>query len=164
MARNNKKDKELKKLNRYFVVTKVFLAITPFICYIYIALKGMMVNLSFQNVLQQEPSITVIFLIAMMNPYIAYIIHLMQKHLEQGDIRFAGINMILLLIAEMLTMNVFYFVMLLYVFYRAVQFYNINILKTLKKATIKQTFFYGGGSMLVMLISCISLFATIKLR
>lgn len=164
MARNNKKIKELKKLNRYFVITKVFLAITPFICYLYIALRGIMVNLSFQQVLQQEPSITIIFLIAMMNPYIAYIIHLMQKHLQQGDKKFACINMGLLLIAQILTLNVFYFVMLLYVFYRAIQFYDIEILKTLKKATIKQMFYCGGGSMLVMLISCISLFATIKLK
>ena len=164
MAHRSKRIQELKKLNRYFVITKVFLTITPVICYLYIALRGMMINLSFQDVLQNEPSIAVIFLIAMINPYIAYIIHLMQKHLEQGDVKFACINMGLLLIAEILTLNVFYFVMLLYVFYRAIQFYDIEILKTLKKATIKQTFFCGGGSMLVMLISCISLFSTIKLN
>lgn len=123
-----------------------------------------MVNQSCQYILEHEPSITVIFLIAMVNPYIDYIIHLMQKHLEQRNMKFACINMGLLLIAEMLMMNVFYFVMLLYVFYRAVQFYDIQIFKTLKMATIKQMFFCGGGSMLVMLISCISLFSTIKLR
>lgn len=164
MARRSKRTQELKKLNRYFVITKVFLAITPVICYLYIALRGMMINLSFQDVLQNEPSIAVIFLIAMINPYIAYIIHLIEKHLETGDIKFACINMGLLLIAEILTLNVFYFVMLLYVFYRAIQFYDIEILKTLKKATIKQMLFCGGGSMLVMLISCISLFSTIKLN
>lgn len=152
---------EYKRINRYFNITKVFLTITPFICYLYMTLR--VSNQSFQEVLSSDPSLTIIFLISMINPYIAYIVHLIEKHLKSNDMEFACINMILLLFAEILTMNMFYFLMLLFVFYRAVQFYHIDILNTLKKVTIKQIFLCGGGSMLVMLISCISLFSTIRL-
>ena len=31
-----------KKMDRYFNIVKVFLAITPIICYVYVTLRGMM--------------------------------------------------------------------------------------------------------------------------
>ena len=62
MARKKKIDLKLKKLNRYFMITKVFLALTPLICYLYISLKASMNAMSFQEVLSQDPSITVISL------------------------------------------------------------------------------------------------------
>lgn len=163
MARQKKENTGLKKLNRYFAIAKVFLAVTPLICYLYISLQGLMMNLSFQEVLVLNPSMTIVFLIAMINPYIAYLVQLIQKNLEKGNTRFACMNMALLLLAELLTMNAFYFIMLIYVFYRAIQYYNIPVVLTLKNSTIKQTLFDGGGSLLVMLVSCISLFATIRL-
>ena len=87
MARKKKIDLKLKKLNRYFMITKVFLALTPLICYLYISLKASMNAMSFQEVLSQDPSITVIFLIAMLNPYIAYLVQLIQKNLIKGNIK-----------------------------------------------------------------------------
>jgi phosphoglycerol transferase MdoB-like AlkP superfamily enzyme len=163
MARMKKQDKELQKMNRYFMIAKVFLAMTPLICYLYVSLKASMNGITFQQLLSQDPSTTVVFLIAMINPYIAYLVQLIQKNLIKGNTKFVCINMILLLVAQMLTMNLFYLMMLLYVFYRAIKYYNIPVLVTLKNSTIKQSFVNGGGSMLVMLVSCISLFATIRL-
>ena len=162
MARK-KEDKQLKKLNRYFIITKVFLAITPLICYLYVSLKAMLNSITFQEVLVKDPSMTIVFLIAMLNPYIAYLVQLIQKNLTKGNTQFAVINMGLLLVAEALTLNLFYFMMLLFVFYRAINYYNIQVFPTIKTSTIKQFFYNGGGSMLVMLVSCISLFATIRL-
>lgn len=150
-------------MNRYFLITKVFLAITPLICYFYVSLLAMGMNITFQETLVQDPNVTIIFLIAMVNPYVAYLIHLVQKKLEAGDHTYAAINMILLLIAQVLTMNVFYFVMLVYVFYHAVKYYHIDIKSVWKSTTIKQSFFCGGGSFFVMMISSICLFATIRL-
>lgn len=163
MARKKKIDIKLQKLNRYFMITKVFLVVTPLICYLYISLKASMNTMSFQEVLNKDASIAVIFLIAMLNPYIAYLVQLIQKNLTKGNIKFAIVNMVLLLTAQALTMNLFYFIMLLYVFYRAVQFYDIQVFKVIKSSTIKQVLYHGGGSLLVILISCISLFATIRL-
>lgn len=163
MARKRKKYEEYKKLNRTFMTAKVFLLITPLICYMYILLQSSMLSLNFQQVLVQNPQITIIFLISMINPYIAYLMKLIQKHLEQQDYQFSCMNMIVLLIAQILTMNIFYFLMLLYVFIRAIRYYDIQVLENLKKATIKQTLFDVGGSLFVMLVSFISLFSTIKL-
>lgn len=163
MARKKKNEKGLQRLNRYFMITKVFLAITPLICYLYISLKASMNAMTFQEILVKDPTITIVFLIAMLNPYIAYLVGLIQNNLTKGNTKFAIINMALLLVAQAITMNAFYFTMLLYVFYRAVRYYKIQVFPTIKSSTIKQTLYNGGGSLLVMLISCISLFATIRL-
>ena len=163
MARKKTKKTELQKLNRYFLITKAFLAITPLICYLYVSLIASMNAMTFQEVLSQNPSVTVLFLIAMMNPYVAYLVQLIQKYLEKGNHQFVVMNMFLLLVAEAITMNVFYMMMLLYTFYRAIKYYDIQVVNTFQSSTIKQAFYDGGGSLLVMLISCISLFATIRL-
>ena len=91
MARK-KEDKQLKKLNRYFMITKVFLAITPLICYLYVSLKAMLNSITFQEVLVKDPSMTIVFLIAMLNPYIAYLVQLIQKNLTKGNTQFAVIT------------------------------------------------------------------------
>ncbi len=152
-----------KKLNRYFTIAKVFLAITPLLCYLYVSLKASMFGITFQQLLVQDPGTTVIFLIAMLNPYIAYLVQIVQKKLEDGNNKYACINMGLLLFAQALTMNVFYFMILAYVFYCAKKYYNLEILSTMKKVSIKQSFLFGGGSMIVIGFSAISLFATIRL-
>ncbi len=163
MARKSKNNKEYQKLNKYFMIAKVFLLATPLICYFYILLQSSILGSSFQEILVQNPQVTIIFLIAMINPYIAYIVKLIQKHLEQKDYQFSCLNMAILLVAQILTFNVFYFFMLLYVFIRAIRYYDIQLLNNLRKITIKQTLFNGGGSLFVLLISGISLFSTIKL-
>ena len=83
--------------------------------------------------------------------------------LENKDYNYACLNMGLLLIAQLLTLNMFYFMMLAYVFYCAKKYYHLEILSTIKKVTFKQSFFFGGGSMIVMGMSAICLFATLRL-
>lgn len=58
-------------MNRTFLVAKVFLAITPIIACCYISMMTMSSGIRFQDVLVKEPSVTIVFLIAMLNPYIA---------------------------------------------------------------------------------------------
>ena len=163
MSKKIKNEKALKGLNRYFTIAKVFLAITPFVGYLYLSLRASMLSITLQEVLTKEPSVTIIFLIAMLNPYIAYLMDLVQKKLQQGDVKFACINMVALLLSQAITMNLFYFIMLAVVFYKAIKFYQIDILDTIKQFTIKQSFRLGGGSFIVIAFSSICLFATIRL-
>lgn len=163
MSKNIKYDKASKKMNRYFTIAKVFLAITPFIGYLYLSLRASSMSITLQEVLTKEPSVAIIFLMAMLNPYIAYLLDLMQKKLQQDEHQFACINMVLLLISQAIVMNSFYFMMLAIVFYKAIKFYDIEIFKTIKQFTIKQSLLLGGGSFIVMFFSSVCLFATLRL-
>lgn len=151
------------RLHRYFLILKVFLALTPVLCYLYVSMLGVMNNMSFQQVLQQTPSITVVFLITMVNPYVAFLVQLVERKLAIGDRQFACCNMLLLLLAQLLTLNLIYFTMLAFVCYQAIRCYKIQLFPTIKGMGVKLLFFHGGGSMLVMMISCVCLFATIRL-
>lgn len=157
------KTKSSNHMHRMFTIAKIFLACTPIIAYFYVSMMSSSMQLTFQEVLTQNPSITIVFLIAMMNPYIAYLLNLVEKKLENQDTAFACINMILLLIAQLLTLNVFYFVMLLFVFYKAMHYYQIDIKSTIQSMNIKQSLWNGGGSFLVMMVSSVCLFATMRL-
>ncbi|MEG1462257.1 hypothetical protein [Anaerorhabdus sp.] len=152
-----------KGMHRYFLITELFLAITPIICYFYVSMLALNLHVTFQDMLVKDPNITIIFLIAMINPYIAYLIHLIYKKLETKDTTFVLINMFFLLIAQLLTMNVFYFMMLLYVFYKAINYYHVDVKKAWKSITIKQSFYCGGGSFLVIMLSSVCLYSTIRL-
>lgn len=166
MAKNIRKVQHIKaekRMERYFLITKVFLALTPVICYFYVSLRGMMQGIGFQEVLETQPNMTIVFLIAMLNPYVAYLLHLIEKKLKEQDECFAVINMVLLLVAQMLTMNVFYFMMLGYVFYKAINYYQLPVKATLRSMTLKMSFYHGGGSMLIIAFSTICFFATIQL-
>lgn len=163
MIKQKKESRINTQIHRYFQISKVLLAIAPLICYFYVSMRGLMLNLTFQEVLVQEPNITIIFLIAMINPYIAYLVHLIELKLNTGNFMFAMINMALLLIAQALTMNIFYFLMLTYVFYKSIHYYCVDLKSLCKLITLKQTLLYGGGSLFVMMISSLCLFATIRL-
>ena len=147
-----------KKMDRYFNIVKVFLAITPIICYVYVTLRGMMLGVGFQEVIAKEANITILFLISMLNPYIAYLLHLMEKKLKEQNF-----NMAALLIAQALTMNLFYFLMLAFLFYKAVNYYQVPLKKSMHELTLKNSFLYGGGSFLIVALSSVCLFATIRL-
>ena len=117
-------EKKLKRLDRYYMIAKVFLMVTPFIAYLYLSLLAMMRSITLPEVLSSEPSVAVIFLIAMINPYIAYLLNIAQRKLKEGDIKFACINFVLLLLAQALTLNSLYFMIIAYLFYVTVKTYD----------------------------------------
>lgn len=161
MAKKNNRAEQ--KLQRYFTITKVFLALTPCIGYLYISMRATMLSITLQEILQTEPSVTIIFLIAMVNAYIAYALHIVQKKLTEGNLSYACINMMLLLLAQIMVGNFLFASMLAWNFYAMVKTYQIKVLTVCKESTIKKICVYGGGSLFVILLSSISLFATLRL-
>lgn len=152
-----------KTMKRMFLIAKVFLCMTPIIAYAYVSLQAMMQQLVFQDMLQASPNLAIVFLIAMINPYIAYLLHLMEKKLVNNEQGFVLINMLLLLLSQALTMNAFYFMMLAYVFYKAYRFYDLDSSEILSCLHPKTLFYQGGGSLMIVMLSSICLYATMQM-
>lgn len=152
-----------KTMKRMFLIAKVFLCMTPIIAYAYVSLQAMMQQLVFQDMLQASPNLAIVFLIAMINPYIAYLLHLMEKKLVNNEQGFVLINMLLLLLSQVLTMNAFYFMMLAYVFYKAYRFYDLDSSEILSCLHPKTLFYQGGGSLMIVMLSSICLYATMQM-
>lgn len=151
------------KLDRYYLITRGFLMVTPLIAYIYLTIMSLMHSTTIKQLINQTPSLAVIFLASMLNPYISYLLGLIQKNFKAGKKTFACMNLCLLVISEAMTMNTLYFMMIAYLMYMTLKTYDIKMTKTLKDMTIKQMFYEGGGSFIVLAISMICLFTNIKL-
>ncbi len=160
--KNNKRDPQ-SKLDRQLMIAKIILAITPIIVYMYVSLASVMMKVPFQELLETQPSLTIIFIIAMLNPYVAYLLGLAQKKIKANEHGYALTNMIFLIIAQALTMNPFYFIMLLFLCYRMVNVYQVDVKETLRSLNVKKSLVMGGGGLIVVFMSAICLFATLRI-
>ena len=163
MAKKSKRRQTEQKVQRYFTIAKIFLAFTPCVAYLYISLRASMLSIPLQDVLETMPNVTIIFLIAMINAFVAYLLHVMQDKLVQGEVEFVCINMILLLIAQLLVGNVIFGFMFAWILYVMVNTYQISLKQIVKEKMLKKVVIYGGGSLIVLFFSSVSLFATIRL-
>ncbi len=157
-------NQKLLKINRYYKISQIFFCITPFIAYIYISLSASMLSISFQDILTSNTQLLVIFIIAMLNPYIAYLLSLIKNKLTIQSYEFVVINLILLFISQLLTLNYFYLILLGIVFYKTIQIYNIDIKYELSHITLKSLFGLSGGSLIIIVISSLCLYATLQLK
>ena len=150
-------------LQRYFFIAKAFLMVTPVLFYSYITVKASMNGYGIQELLNKEPQTTIILVNSMLNAYAAYLLHLAQKNISGHNVFSAVINIGMLMLSQALARNVFGLLLLLFVFIKAIRYYNLSIKSTLRKITVKQFLFDGGGSLIIVLLNALMLFATIKL-
>ncbi len=150
-------------LNRYFVMVKIALVMAPILGYFYITSMAAMMQISLQEVLEINPSLTIMLITTMVNPYIAYLVDISQKKLENEEASFAILNMTLLVLAQCLSQNLLYIFLLGLLFYKVTKIYKIDAVKELKLITIKQYFTLGGGSFIVIFIYMLCLFVSLQI-
>ena len=152
-----------RKTARYFLVAKVLFGITPFVAYLYLTLQGSLMASSLQGMLESYPGLVVIFILAMVNPYISYLLSLIEKNLAAGTHMLALINMGIILITQLASLNFFYLSLLVYVFYRAIKDYKLDLKSQLFRIPIVKVLHDGGGSLIVLAVNLLCLFTTIKI-
>lgn len=86
------------KHDRWFTIAKVLLVLAPFVALGY--LQAFTNGGELSVLLQQNPEITVTFLISMAGPFTAYLLGFAQKHLYEGDAAYMMAHLTLLLGAE----------------------------------------------------------------
>lgn len=150
-------------MQKKFFMAKALLMATPIFSYIYITMKASMNGIYMQELLSQDPATTIILVNSMLNAYGAYLLHLAENNFEKAKTKSAVINIGLLTISQALSRNVFCFIVLLFVAVRAIRFYGIFVKDTLRSITVKQFFYDGGGSLIIVLLNTLMLYATIKL-
>lgn len=152
------------KLDRYFNIVKIFLFVAPVLGYLYAASGATMAGITLPELLAQNPSITITFLMTMVAPYIAFLLGLLQKKLLAQDYPGAVLNLILLFIAQLFTQNLFYIMLLGYLLYKTTTVYNLNIRENLKTIKPKYLFMECGGSFIVIVLYLICFYASFQIR
>lgn len=150
------------KLDRTFAITKVCLVAMPILAYLYLMMSQAVTSYSIPELFAQQPSLTILFLIAMLQPYAAYLLHLVQKKHKEGNRSFVMMNLSILLLAELLTMNVFLIALLVVLCYQVFRLKGYS-LKSIPTWSGKSLIYQGGGSLLIVMLSSICLFATIQM-
>lgn len=164
MSKTIANDKEIKSLNKYYNIAKVLLTLTPFVCLMYLSTGSASVGMSIAETMQEDPKFTIMFLISMINPFIAYLLMFMHKRINSDDVGYAVANLVMFIIAEVLLQNALYVVLFAFILYKTLKTYEVTIISSFKEK-IKEGFFMTiSGSMVVIVLAGICLFATIRIN
>lgn len=110
----------------------------------------------------EDPKLAVMFLVSMINPFIAYLLIFMQKRLAL-DAGYAAVNLSLLIAAQMLLQNVWYILLLGFLLYKTLKTYGITLREAFKKEWNNKFLGTVSGSLVVMALAGICLFATVRI-
>ena len=156
-------DKQIKYLNKYYNIVKVLLTVTPFVYLIYLSMGSSNVGVSISDIIQKDPKFSVMFLVSMINPFMAYLLMFMHKRIDSNDVEYAVVNLLMFIIAEILLQNLLYIVIFVFILHKTLKIYNLTIIDSFKQK-IKEGFFMTiSGSMVVIVLASICLFATIRI-
>lgn len=150
-------------VDRIFTIIRILLALSPFMALTYLSVDTAKYGGSLQSILQSNPKFTVMFLVAMINPFIAYLLGYLKEHLDDGDYGYAMINLGLMIIAELMLQNLIYVLVLAFLIYQCIKTYKISVKDSVQK-TFKNHFLRDiSGSIVVLIFAAICLFAMIQI-
>ena len=154
---------EVKSLNKYYNVAKVLLTLSPFVSLMYLSMSTAKLGLSLPQAIQQDPKLTVLFLVSMINPFIAYLLTFIQKKIEENDVKYAVTNLVMFIIAELLLQNILYVILCGFILYKTLKVYKVTIKDSFKSKVKDGLLVTISGSLVVIVLSSICLFATIRI-
>lgn len=150
-------------IERIFTIIKVLLAVSPFMALGYLTAKGT-AGANLQTILSQNPQYTVMFLVAMVNPFIAYLLGFLQEHLNKADYGYAVANMALMIIAEIMLQNFLYVAVLAFLLYKIIKTYQIPVKESIQDTLKGHVLRDISGSIVVLVFAGICMFAMLQLR
>lgn len=151
------------KLDRWFGILKIVLFCMPFVYLAYLRLGTGGASLTEEGVLAGNPTMAVSFLAAMLQPYVGWLLILCQRRLADGRTAYAVLNLTVLLLAELMTMNTVGVIGLGLIVWKTVRTYGVTPGAAWREADKKRLFSEVGGSILVALLAGLCLFATMRL-
>ena len=149
------------KYDKWFTIAKVLLTLAPFIALIYLQAFTGGSNLS--ELLQQNPEITLTFLISMAGPFTAYLLGFAQKHLYEGDVPYMMAHLVLLFVVELLLRSAVYAILIVYLMFLVYRMTGMLPLEALR-LKLKDHFFRDlSGCIVLILFAAFCLFVSLRL-
>ena len=155
---------QINSINKYYNIAKILLAISPCMSLMYLSMESAKLGISLAEVIGQDPNQTVMFLVSMINPFIAYLLTFIQKKIENNDVKYAIVNLVMFMVAEILLMNLLYVILFGVILYKTLRAYNVTIKDSFKEKLQKGFLMTVSGSLVVIFLAGICLFATIRIN
>ncbi len=149
------------KHDRWFTIAKVLLVLAPFVALGY--LQAFTNGGELSVLLQQNPEITVTFLISMAGPFTAYLLGFAQKHLYEGDAAYMMAHLTLLLAAELLLRNTVYILLMAYLIFLVYRMTDMSPLASLRLKWKDHFFRDLSGCIVLIVFSAFCLFVSLRL-
>lgn len=149
------------KYDKWFTIAKILLTLAPFIALIY--LQAFIGGGNMAELLQQNPEITLTFLVSMAGPFTAYLLNFAQKHLYEGDVPYMMAHLALLFVAEALLRNGVYMLLLGFLMFFVYRMTGMLPLTALRLKWKDHFFRDLSGCILLILFSMFCLFVSIRL-
>ena len=155
---------KINSINKYYNIAKILLVISPCMSLMYLSMEAAKLGISLPEVIGQDPKQTVMFLVSMINPFIAYLLIFIQKKIDNNDVKYAIVNLVMFMVAEILLMNLLYVILFGVILYKTLRAYNVTIKDSFKEKLGKGFFMTVSGSLVVIFLAGICLFATIRIN
>ena len=155
---------QINSINKYYNIAKILLAISPCMSLMYLSMESAKLGISLAEVIGQDSKQTVMFLVSMINPFIAYLLIFIQKKIDNNDVKYAIVNLVMFMVAEILLMNLLYVILFGVILYKTLKSYNVTIKDSFKEKLGKGFFMTVSGSLVVIFLAGICLFATIRIN
>lgn len=155
---------QIKAIGRYYKITEILLTISPIMCVIYLNFGAINIGTNILEVIQGDPKLLVMFLSAMVNPFIAYLLIFMERKIVENDISYSVVNLIILIVAELLFQNMVFLCLLGFLLYKIIKLYNVSVRECFKEKSKNKFFTTISGGVVVIVIAAICLFATIRIN
>lgn len=155
---------QINSINKYYNIAKILLAISPCMSLMYLSMESAKLGISLAEVIGQDPNQTVMFLVSMINPFIAYLLIFIQKKIDNNDVKYAIVNLAMFMVAEILLMNLLYVILFGVILYKTLRAYNVTIKDSFKEKLQKGFLMTVSGSLVVIFLAGICLFATIRIN
>ena len=155
---------QINSINKYYNIAKILLVLSPCMSLMYLSMESAKLGISLAEVIGQDPNQTVMFLVSMINPFIAYLLIFIQKKIDNNDVKYAIVNLVMFMVAEILLMNLLYVILFGVILYKTLKSYNVTIKDSFKEKLGKVFFMTVSGSLVVIFLAGICLFATIRIN
>lgn len=149
------------KYDKWFTIAKIFLVLAPFVALAYLNLFTPGSDIS--TMLQQNPQITLTFLVAMAGPFTAYLLSFAQKHYYEGDAVYMMSFLSLLLAAELFLRNGAYIFIIAFLMILVYRQTGMTPFTALGKKWKNHFFRDLSGCIVLIVFSIFCLFVSLRL-
>lgn len=165
MAENQKKQAGVlanyHEKDKWFTIAKVLLTLSPFVALGYLQMFTGGGDIS--TLLQQNPQITVTFLISMAGPFTAYLMGFAQNHLYEGDVAYMMSHLVLIFVAEALLRNAVYMIIVTFLMYVVYQMTGMSPVASLRLKWKDHFWRDLSGCIVLIVFSLFCLFVSLRL-
>lgn len=160
-----KKQTKIERIAKIMLIGTVLCCVAPFLYMFSMQMKASSTGITMMELVETNPLITLNMIVAFLNPFVGYMLFLTRKRvLAFENYESVYLNLAILVIAQICSMNILYLCLFAYVLYKAMDIYQKpfkSAFQALNKSFIGKEL---GGSILILCFFLLICLLTLRLN